>query len=235
MDVKKFLEARRSIRGFLPRPVEKDVVLDVLHVATRAPSGKNAQPWEFIVVAGNLLREIGEANVAKLRGGVTPTPDFSVEYPRGRFRYRSSEIAKLIYDAMDIPRNDKTKRQEWWELGYRYFNAPAAIFIHFGLDIEYEHALFDLGAITQSICLMALEKGLGTCIIRQGVVYPENIRVRVQIPPEHKLAIAIAIGYPDWSFPAIMLSAQEYQLKKLLRGTAFEIFDSKESFRLLLG
>lgn len=202
MDVKNALEARRSIRGFLPIPVESEAILDVLRAATRAPSGKNAQPWEFIVIRGDLLHEIGEANVAQLRSGVTPVPDFSVEYPKGRFRPRSVEVAKLIYGAMEIPRDDKEKRQAWWELGFRYFNAPTAIFIHFGPDIEYEHALFDLGAVSQSICLMALEKDLGTCIIRQGVIYPEVIRARVKVPPENKLAIAIAIGYPDWSFPA---------------------------------
>lgn len=222
MDVRSALEARRSIRGFIPKPVEKDVIIEVLRAATRSPSGKNAQPWEFIVISGKLLREIGEANVAKLRSGVPPTPDFSIEYPRGRFRLRSVEVGKLIYASMGIARKDRERRQQWWESGFRYFDAPAAIFIHFGPDIDYEHALFDVGGVTQSICLMALEKSLGTCIIRQGVIYPEVIRARVKIPLDNKLAIAIAIGYPDWSFPANNVVSPRLPVEDIISWYGFE-------------
>jgi nitroreductase len=202
MDILNALESRRSIRGFQSKPVTRELITEILHAATRAPSGKNAQPWEFIILAGDILREIADANVAALRSGKPVVPDITVEFPRGRFVRRSQEVAKQIYTAMDIPRDDKQKRQEWWELGFRFFDAPAAIIIHFGPDIEFEHAFFDLGAVGQSICLAAMEKGLGTCITRQGVVYPEILRSRLTIPPEHTLSIAIAIGYPDWSFPA---------------------------------
>ena len=202
MDIKNALESRRSIRGFQSKPVAQAVITEILGAAIRAPSGKNAQPWEFIVLAGGLLREIGDANVAGLRSGKPAAPDIAVEFPRGRFIRRSQDVAKLIYTAMDIPRDDKERRQAWWELGFRYFDAPAAIIIHFGPEIEFEHAFFDLGAVSQSICLMAQEKGLGSCITRQGVMFPEVIRERVKVPPENFLAIAIAIGYPDWSFPA---------------------------------
>ena len=47
-----------------------------------------------------------------------------------------------------------------------------------------------------------MELGLGTCITRQGVMYPEILRSRVKVPAENFLAIAIAIGYPDASFAA---------------------------------
>lgn len=202
MDVKDALAARRSIRGFQSKPVSRALITEILAAATRAPSGKNAQPWEFIVLRGDLLREIGDANVAALRSGRTPKPDVSMAFPRGRFLARSQEVGKLLYDAMDIPREDKPRRQAWWEFGFRFFDAPAAIIVHFGPGIEFEHAFFDLGTVSQSISLMAVEKGLGTCITRQGVVYPEVICDRVKVPPENTLAISIAIGYPDWSFPA---------------------------------
>jgi len=202
MDVTKALESRRSIRGFQSRPVARRVITEILRAAARAPSGKNAQPWEFIVFSGKILRQIGEANVAQLRTGKPAVPDVAVEFPRGRFVRRSQEVAKQIYTAMDIPRDDKQQRQAWWEFGFRYFDAPAAIIIHFGPDIEFEHAFFDLGAVGQSICLAALERGLGTCITRQGVMYPEILRARLEVPPENFLAISIAIGYPDASFPA---------------------------------
>ena len=41
---------RRSIRRFEERPVERDKIERLLRAAMQAPSGKNAQPWEFLVV-----------------------------------------------------------------------------------------------------------------------------------------------------------------------------------------
>jgi nitroreductase len=202
MDVKDALNARRSIRGFKPTPLSRELITEILAAATRAPSTKNAQPWECIVLTGDLLREIGEANVLALRSGRTLKPEVEMAFPRGHFLARSQEVGKLLYGAMNIPREDKQQRQEWWEFGFRYFNAPVAIIMHFSPDIEREHALFDLGTVSQSICLMAVEKGLGTCITRQGVAYPEVIRERVKVPPENSLAISIAIGYANWSYPA---------------------------------
>jgi len=202
MDVETALKSRCSIRKYLPKPVSQELIEVILDAATRAPSGKNAQPWEFLVLTGDLLKEIGEANVAALRSGADPGSADVSDYPAGRFLPRSQEVAKMLYDSVGIKRNDKAKRQEWWEYGFRFFDAPAAIIIHFGPDINYQHAFFDLGLVSQSICLMACEKGLGTCITRQGVVYPQIIRAYTNMPEQNTPGISIAIGYPDWSFPA---------------------------------
>ena len=50
MDVIEAVEQRRSIRRFKPTPVPDDLVERVLRAATLAPSGKNSQPWRFVVV-----------------------------------------------------------------------------------------------------------------------------------------------------------------------------------------
>lgn len=44
------LQARRSTRRFLPRPIETEKVDQLLEAALRAPSSRGRQPWEFIVV-----------------------------------------------------------------------------------------------------------------------------------------------------------------------------------------
>ncbi len=46
------IKARRSIRAFLPKPVEKQEILDLLNVAARAPSGTNTQPWQVYIITG---------------------------------------------------------------------------------------------------------------------------------------------------------------------------------------
>lgn len=42
--------ARKSVRSFLPKPIEEEKIELLLKAGMAAPSGKNLQPWEFIVV-----------------------------------------------------------------------------------------------------------------------------------------------------------------------------------------
>ncbi len=50
--VDEVIRSRRSVRGFLPTPVPQETILEILDVATRAPSGTNTQPWKVTVVTG---------------------------------------------------------------------------------------------------------------------------------------------------------------------------------------
>ena len=47
------IDSRQSIRAFSDRPVARHVVREILEVASRAPSGANAQPWKTYVLQGN--------------------------------------------------------------------------------------------------------------------------------------------------------------------------------------
>ena len=55
---------RRSIRGYLKQPVPKALIREVLALAMRAPTSLNTQPWNFYVVAGEVLDRIRQGNVA---------------------------------------------------------------------------------------------------------------------------------------------------------------------------
>ncbi|MCD6244347.1 MAG: nitroreductase family protein [Candidatus Korarchaeota archaeon] len=52
-----FLVSRRSIRKFKDKPVPDDLILRILDAARFAPSAKNSQPWEFIIVKDRILKE----------------------------------------------------------------------------------------------------------------------------------------------------------------------------------
>ena len=45
MDYDEVVRGRRSTRGFLPKPVPREVLEDVIDLATRSPSSMNTQPW----------------------------------------------------------------------------------------------------------------------------------------------------------------------------------------------
>lgn len=52
MDISQAISQRRSIRRFEDKPVPRELIEKILYAATLAPSGKNAQPWRFIVLEG---------------------------------------------------------------------------------------------------------------------------------------------------------------------------------------
>jgi nitroreductase len=57
MDAIEALKTRRSCREFLPEPVEKSVIEDLIDCARMAPTARGEQPWEFVVVLEQSLRE----------------------------------------------------------------------------------------------------------------------------------------------------------------------------------
>ena len=48
---------------------------------------------------------------------------------KGVYKHRQITLAKQLFKAMDIPRENKEKRAWWLERGFRFFDAPAAIII----------------------------------------------------------------------------------------------------------
>jgi nitroreductase len=51
------VKRRRSCRRFLPNPVSDDLIEKVINVARWAPSGANTQPWDFVIVKRDELRQ----------------------------------------------------------------------------------------------------------------------------------------------------------------------------------
>lgn len=51
---------RRSIRKYKEEPVSKDILEQILDAGRMAPSGKNKQPWRFLVYGGEKKAELLE-------------------------------------------------------------------------------------------------------------------------------------------------------------------------------
>ena len=54
------ITSRRSVRAFLPDPVDEAMIRDILDVASRAPSGTNMQPWQVYVTSGEVKDRIAD-------------------------------------------------------------------------------------------------------------------------------------------------------------------------------
>lgn len=217
MELIEAVKLRKSIRGYRPTPVPKEILAEILEIATRAPSGLNTQPWKFAVLGGKVLDELKDALQKCFLEGAEMHPDFPISPPiQGVYRERQIALGKSLYQLLGITKEDKGKQIEWMAKAFRFFDAPNAIIISVDEAITGPMALFSLGAVAQTIALVALHFDLGTCIEQNPVLYPKVVRKIVGIPESQKLAIAMAIGYPDWNSPANKLHSEREPLSKVV-------------------
>lgn len=221
MDVVDAIRSRKSIRGFKPALVPKEVLREILDIAKRAPSARNTQPWHITIVTGEVLDKIRQGNIEMLAAGVEPTPDFPRQPYEGIYRQRQVDLAIQLFKLMGIAREDKAKRAAWRERGSRFFDAPAVIILSIDRSVDRTLSLLDIGALVQTICLAALNYGLGTCINNRGVTFPEVVRKYAHIPESKLIVTCIAIGYPDWDFPANKLETERESLENIVTWCGF--------------
>jgi len=219
MELIEAIRTRKSIRGYKPEPVPMEVLKKVMETAARSPSAMNTQPWEVTVLTGEMLDNVRRANIEMLRSGAEIWRRISFQ---GAHRQRQVDLAIQIFKLMGIAREDKEKRVQWLERGFRFFDAPAAIILSVDSSAPESLALLDIGAFCQSICLAALEYGLGTCIEDQGTMFPDVLRRFTGIPESKQIVISIAIGYPDWDFPANKLETDREPVDKFITWCGFD-------------
>jgi nitroreductase len=202
LDVIDAIKSRKSIRGFKKDPVPRGVIEKILEAAIRTPSGMNTQPWEFVVAGGEVLDKLRAENVRLIESGLEPTNDVGRIPYEGVYRKRQVDLAIELFKLMGIQREDKEARHAWWLKGFRFFDAPCEIVICADKGLNYTLDILGIGAVCQSICLAAMEFGLGTCIADQGILYDQPWYKLAGIPESKRLVAGISMGYPDSSFPA---------------------------------
>lgn len=222
MDIIEAIRSRKSIRGFKLNPVPKEVLSEILDIAKNTPSAMNTQPWEVTVITGEVLDNIRKGNIEMLTAGVEPNLEVTHKPFEGKYRQRQVDLAIQIFELMGIAREDKEKRAEWTQRGFRFFDAPAAFILSVDKSLEASAAVLDIGTIAQTICLTALNYGLGTCIEAQGVMFPAIVRNFTPIPESKLLVTSIAIGYPDWDFPTNKLETNREPLENFVTWCGFD-------------
>ena len=216
MELLEAINERKSIRDFKPDPVPRDLLEKILETSLRAPSGVNKQPWEFAILSGTVLEKVKEKNIETFHSGQKGHTSFGSGIDKDSiYRKRQVDLAIQLFKLMGIERGDKEKRIQWTERGFFYFNAPAAIILLADESLPLERVLLDIGAVMQTICLTAMAYDLGTCIEGQGVMFQDVLREFGEIPSNKQIVTAIAIGYPNWSFPANEIETPRESLKNI--------------------
>jgi nitroreductase len=195
---------RRSIRGYKPDPIPREILEEIIHIAKQAPSSMNTQPWHFHVLTGEPLERIRKGNSEKMMAGSAVDREIKLNHGyEGPHRERQIEIAVQLFEAMGIARDDKERRMDWVMRGFRQFDAPVSIVITVDKALADDTiAHFDCGAATYGLVLAAWSKGIGSVINGQGIMQSSVVRENANIPEDHVIMTCVAMGYPDESFVA---------------------------------
>lgn len=204
MDYDEVVLGRRSIRGYKPDPVPKALIEEILKIAMRAPSSMNTQPWNFYVITGEPLDRIRKGNTERMIAGVPQSREFRAgEAFADQHRERQIGVAKQLFSAMGIERDDKERRQDWVLRGFRQFDAPVCVIVTYDKALAgSDDTPFDCGAVATALVNAAWSRGLGTVINSQGIMQSPVVREHAGIAEDQVIMKSIALGWPDETFPA---------------------------------
>ena len=203
------IENRFSARAFLPTPVPRQLLENILRVASRAPSGTNAQPWKVYVLQNakkdELVQKVCEAHDARREHPELDTryrADYDY-YPRHwvePYLGRRRQNGWSLYGLLGIGKQDKDKMHAQHQRNFRFFDAPVGLI--FTLDrVMGQGSLVDYGMFLQSVMVAARARGLHTCPQAAWNNFASIVLPHVGATAEEMLVCGMSLGYADESAP----------------------------------
>lgn len=100
MSILNIIRDRRSIRKYKPDTILEDVFTRVMEAARLAPSGKNLQPWKFIIVTDPELKDkLAEASRRQLFIAQAPMIIVACGYPEQSYQYQGNYMQSWSIDV----------------------------------------------------------------------------------------------------------------------------------------
>ena len=199
------ITSRFSTRAFLPKPVPRAAIEEILQVASRAPSGTNTQPWRVYVLQGASLRGLSD-KVCAAHDAIYADPQLAGEY-REEYEYyprkwvspyieRRRQNGWSLYGLLGITKSDKDKMHAQHQRNYRFFGAPLGFM--FTIDRVLERgSLVDYGMFLENIMVAARGRGLHTCPQAAWNAYAKIILPHIGAAADEMLVCGMSMGYAD--------------------------------------
>ncbi len=217
MELSEAIMGRRSIRNFKSQEVSRELITEILDKARWSPSWGNTQPWHIHVFIGEALERFRKKNRENFLNGVPEKPDIQMpEMWPEVYKKRYIGLGRTVLETLSIKREDKDARRQYYADMFSLFGAPCLLILTIDKDINLEYAMLDTGILIQSICLLAYDKGLGTCILANSSRYPELLRQIGKIPDNQIIIMGIAMGYPEENAPINRFKRERAELSELV-------------------
>ena len=193
------IRRRRSIRAFLPLPVDAAVVGEILDVAAFAPSGGNMQPWHVHVLTGLALKRLVTAACYAFDHLPDERRSEYDYYPTEFFEPYAGRRRKLgwdLYGLLGIERGEKGKMRAQQRRNFEFFGAPVGMI--FTIDRRLAQGSWvDYGMYLQNIMLAARALGLHTCPQAAWNMFQSIVLPHIGAGEGEMLVSSIALGYGD--------------------------------------
>ncbi|MBB1630087.1 nitroreductase [Cupriavidus sp. UME77] len=192
---------RRSVRAFLDTPVPRDVVNEILAVASRAPSGTNAQPWRVYVLTGDAKVKLS-ADVLAAYDDPQRDSKYREEYPYyprewvAPYIDRRRKVGWDLYSLLQISREDKARMHAQHSRNFTFFGAPVGMIFTIDRILELGSWL-DYGMFLQSIMVAARARGLDTCPQAAFTQFHAVIGNHLRLPADEMVVCGMALGHAD--------------------------------------
>jgi nitroreductase len=195
------ITSRHSIRAFLPTPVPRATIEEILAVAARAPSGTNTQPWHAYVLTG-AAREALSARIAAAYDDPVERAAHSEEYAyyptewRSPFIERRRKVGWDLYGLLGIAKTDKERMHAQHRRNYQFFGAPVGLM--FTIDrVMRQGSWLDFGMFLQSVMVAARGLGLDTCPQAAWTQFHRLIMPMLGAPADEQLVCGMSLGHAD--------------------------------------
>lgn len=167
MDVMEAIKTRRSVREYESRAIEKEVINELLEMATMAPSGRNFQPWGFVVIQDK--KEVDEW---------------------------SEKIKSFYAENIEKFPHMEPFKDRFTNPDYHIFHNAPSIIVTYG-ESSSPYSVKDGTMAATNIMYAGHSKGIGTCWIGLAdfTLNSEEFKKRYNVSEGYELVSVLAIGY----------------------------------------
>ena len=201
------ITSRMSARAFTQQAVSRELITEILQVASRAPSGTNTQPWKVYVLQG-ATRDALVDKVCAAHEAIRANPEVAKQYTEQYDYYpekwvspyidRRRENGWSLYGLLGIGKADKDRMHEQQQRNFKFFDAPVGLM--FTIDpIMGRGSLLDYGMFIQNIMLAARARGLHTCPQAAWNGFHSIILPHIGAGEGEMMVCGMSLGYADES------------------------------------
>jgi nitroreductase len=213
------IRSRRSVRAFLPLPVARGTIEDILQLAARAPSGTNIQPWRVHVLLNRRRQELVDALLHAYDHEQGQHQWAYEYYPTEWFEPylgRRRKIGWDLYALLGIGRGDKAGMRAQTRRNFMFFDAPVGLIVTSDARLT-RGAWLDCGMFLQNIMIAARARGLDTCPQAAFAQYPTVIARVLGLPEHETIVCGMALGFADPDATANRLATERAQLAEFVQ------------------
>ena len=201
------ITSRMSARAFTQQAVSRELITEILQVASRAPSGTNTQPWKVYVLQG-ATRDALVDKVCAAHEAIRANPEVAKQYQEQYDYYPEKWVSPFIdrrrengwslYGLLGIGKGDKDRMHEQQQRNFKFFDAPVGLM--FTIDpIMGRGSLLDYGMFIQNIMLAARARGLHTCPQAAWNGFHSIILPHIGAGECEMMVCGMSLGYADES------------------------------------